>query len=272
MLFSIYRFNTMYSIYVTNKSGYNVYIRLQHEKMSAENPNFPLELDNLKGDKTKVDNVNSYLVRWGFCLIIPHHTMSVPIDVGYHGQCKYASLFAHSKLWTMDYEMNCVRYGCLFIKSSSLRQICDPKFYLDQANPEPVWIKGNKGEAIPKGIVKAGPQTYVGRTPLGDKPCQVTVTGNQLDIWCGFKDSFSHGEILRNNGHEFFRAKTGDLMPPHAVITGVSEPEGSLYLGRVGGNIPCSVSTEGGRIKSFCYGSKKVQSGEILVLTNAPDI
>jgi len=63
---------------------------------------------------------------------------------------------------------------------------------------------------------------------------------------------------MRNKGHEFFPAKAGDPAPPHAVVTGVSEPEGSLYLGRVGGNIPCTISTEGGNIKFFCYQSKKV--------------
>jgi len=76
------------------------------------------------------------------------------------------------------------------------------------------------------------------------------------------------GDILCDTGHEFVRAKTGDPVPPHAVVAGVSKPEGSLYLGRVGGNMACSISTEGGKIKSFCYASEKVQSGEILVLTN----
>ena len=61
-------------------------------------------------------------------------------------------------------------------------------------------------------------------------------------------------------------------MPPNAVIGGVKEPEGSLYLGRIGGKTPCSISSEKGRIKSFFYGAKKVKSGEILVLTNDPII
>jgi len=73
---------------------------------------------------------------------------------------------------------------------------------------------------------------------------------------------------------EFVRAKAGDPVPPHAAVTGVSEPEGSLYLGRVGENIPCTImiSTEGCNRKSFCYQSTKVQSGESLVLTNVPGI
>ena len=83
---------------------------------------------------------------------------------------------------------------------------------------------------------------------------------------------FDSGELLKDTGHEFVRAKTGDPMPPHAVVAGVSVPEGSLYLGRVGGNIPCSITTENGRIKSFCYGSNKVQNGEILLLTDDPKI
>ena len=34
------------------------------------------------------------------------------------------------------------------------------------------------------------------------------------------------GEIMFSLGHEFVRAKAGDLVPPHAVIAGIAEPEG----------------------------------------------
>lgn len=78
-----------------------------------------------------------------------------------------------------------------------------------------------------------------------------------------------NGELLKDTGHEFARASRGDLMSPNAVIGGVSDSEGTLYLGRVGGNTPCSVSTESGRIKYFCFYAEKrkqVGNGEILVL------
>ena len=248
---------TMYSIYVTNKTGDDVYIRLQHEKISVVNPSFHHELDKLTVDKAK-DNVNSYLVRWGFCIISPQQTIPFPIDVENDGPHKYASLFAKSKLWTMDHQIHCIRYGCLFVEKT---------FLLKQANPKPVWIPANKGDVLSSRIVKVGAQTILGRH--GSIPCSVTVAGGKLNTWVtgdGFTAK-SGGELLLDTGHEFLRSKAGDLVPPHAVITGVTEPEGSLYLGRVGVDIPCSISTEGGKIKSFYYGSKKVQSGEILVLT-----
>ena len=70
----------------------------------------------------------------------------------------------------------------------------------------------------------------------------------------------SSGELLSDTGYEFVRADCGDLVPPNAVIGRVKEPEGSLYLGRIGGKTPCSISSDKGRIKSFCHGNKKVQS------------
>ena len=202
--------------------------------------------------------------------------MPFAVDVANDGTRKYASLFVFnevvSKLWNMDYEMNCTRYGCLFVESQSrLGKV----FHLTQANPEPVWISAKQGDALSSNIVKVGLQgglpVYLGRSSYGSRPCSVTVTsGNQFQNWAPLNDvpyPEQSGDILRDTGHEFVRAKTGDPVPPHAVVAGVSQPEGSLYLGRVGGNMACSISTEGGKIKSFCYISQKVQSGEILVLT-----
>jgi len=148
-------------------------------------------------------------------------------------------------------------------------------FHLTQANPEPVWISAKQGDALSSNIVKVGHQggrrVYLGRSSYGSIPCSVTVTSrNQFKNWVPLKNvphPKQSGDILLDTGHEFVRAKTGDPVPPHAVVAGVSQPEGSLYLGRVGGNMVCSISTEGGKIKSFCYASQKVQSGEILVLT-----
>ena len=93
-------------------------------------------------------------------------------------------------------------------------------------------------------------------------------------------DNWGHpvysGDLLSDTGHEFVRASAGDDVPPDGVISGVTQPKESLHpvadLGRIGGNIPFSISTEGGKIKSFLYGSNKVQSGEILVLRNHQNI
>jgi len=79
----------------------------------------------------------------------------------------------------------------------------------------------------------------------------------ETNCWCSPTDKSGH--ILRNTGREFVRAKAGDPVPPHAVIARVSEAEGSLFLGRVGRNIPCTISTEDSNIKSFCYQSQKVK-------------
>ena len=265
----------MYSIYVTNKLGIQVYIRLQHEKVSAVNPSFYVELDKLKGDNER-GKVSSYLLRWGFCLLPSGQTMPFPVDVVNYGPWRFASLYEEhtGKLWNMDYEMNCMRYGCLFVKAGF-----HGIFHFEQANPEPsVWRSVKKGDPLPRNydIVRVGFQegldVYFGRSSHSGAPRSVSATrGGQLSSWKPINDDQESDEschVLYDGGHEFVRAKAGDPVPPHAVVAGVTEPEGSLYLGRVGGNIPCTLSTEGGNIKYFCYQSKKVQSGEILVLTN----
>ena len=166
-------------------------------------------------------------------------------------------------------------------------------FQLYQANPEPHWIPINEVLGNPSLIpanqvranpslcnssltpVKASPQNYFGRLSAGDgTPCTVTTNGSQINAWQTVSGSPVYGacELLIDTGHEFVRASAGDDVPPHGVISGVCEPEGSLYLRRIGGKMPCSISTEGGKIKFFLYGNKKVQSGEILVLTNDRNI
>ena len=74
------------------------------------------------------------------------------------------------------------------------------------------------------------------------------------------KNEAQSGDILLSLGHEFVRVKASDLIPPHAVIAGITEPEGSLYFGRVGGNKPCSIISENGKIKTFCFSGKKEQN------------
>ena len=64
--------------------------------------------------------------------------------------------------------------------------------------------------------------------------------------------------------------KRGDPAPPNAVIVETSDTEGLLLLGRVGGTMPCSISTEDGKIKKFCYRTFnsrfESENGKILVL------
>lgn len=256
----------MFSIYFTNKSSQSVYIRLHHEKLSATIPSFYHDLDNAK------ENATRHLVQCGFFVITPNQTISFPTDQAIGGTHMFASLYAMSTLWIMDFEINCTRFGCLFVNSKEFYG--KTTFHLSQANPEPVWIPSNTGDSLPPhNIVKAGPQNYFGRLSNLGTPCRVTIASSRIGQWFLMSGHFENsGELLRNTGHVFVRANAGDDVPPNGVISGVSEPEGSMYLGRIGGNNPCSITTENGKIKYFLYGTKKVQSGEILVLTNDPNI
>lgn len=226
-----------------------------------------------KGDEVQ-QNMNA-LVRCGFCVIPPNSPVPFPIDVRTEGPRKYASMCDsndQNKLWVMDYEMNCMSNGCLVVNSKSHpERACYP----NQGNPEPQWLAASTGNPLPAAtIVKADSQVCFGRiSNVG--PCSVSVTGGgKLGMWVSIegKHEAQSGEILLSLGHEFVRAKAGDLIPPHAVIAGITEPEGSLYFGRVGGNKPCSIISEDGKIKTFSYSGTKVQSGEILVLKNGSNI
>jgi len=129
---------------------------------------------------------------------------------------------------------------------------------------------------IRAGIDAVDGHFYFGRSSPGcPKPCKVTTkTVNYqpvLDCWKTVSgEQALSGEILQDTGHELVRAKTGDPVPPNAVMAGLSDSDGTLYLGRVGGSIPCAVSAESDRIKYFCFYTdrvKQVESGEIVVLT-----
>ena len=231
--------------------------------------------------------VHSHLVRWGFCNIPTQVTMPFAAKEANNETRMYASQYARSKLWIMEYEVNCARYGCVFVESKRADIYTGPKspkwsFYLRQANPDPLWMGKRKGSLInPADVVSAGinvaeGKLYFGRSSLcGTKPCKVTTkkADGQLVVDCWKTASgevLSRGELLKDTGHEFVRTKNGDPVPPNAVIAGVSDSDGTLYLGRVGGNIPCAVSAESDRIKYFCFytdGVKQVESGEIVVLT-----
>ena len=243
-----------------------MFIRLQNEKLSALNSSFCYEIDKARGNQG-MGNVTSDFAQWGFCRIDPRQTLPFAVDLTRDRM--YASLCTFKRVVVVDYEINCSKYGCVFVSHS-------PNLHLRQANPKPVWAPAKKGDALKSTIVKAGPQACFGRRSEDNStPCQVAIVSpDQIFTWDSMDGSSpsSSGELMIDSGHEFLRAKVGDPVPPNTVITGVAEPEGSLFLGRVGGKFPCSICTESGCIKYFCYGSKKVQSGEILVLTNDPNI
>lgn len=207
--------------------------------------------------------------------------MPFAVDAANDGTQKYLCLCARSKLWVLDFEVNCARYGCVLIKSTgndrSSQKSVPVTFHISQENPVPVWIPIKKDEKVfnddRESSIEVSPWCFVGRSPLDGTPCKVTATDRKISsIWnvvhARYEDA---AELLRTTGHDFVRAKAGDPVPPNAVIAGASESDGSLFLGRAGGNTLCSVSTSEGKIKYFYYrlqGSvlKKIQSGEILIL------
>ena len=280
----------MYNIYVTNNSEKSVYVRLQNQKISTLNERFHHELERLAGlDNPTVDSqpqqsVNSYLVRWGFCNIPAYVTMPFAAEAHNDEPHMYASLYAPSKLWAMDYEVNSARYGCVLVEKKvvAMGREYVQELYLNKTNPNPVWIRRKSGDVVAGvNIITAGIDSvegvlFFGRSSLGcPKPCKVTtVTANYqavFNYWMAVSgEKATSGELLQYTGHELVRTRIGDPVPPNAVIAGVSDSDGTLYLGRVGGNIPCAVSTDGDRIKYFCFHAgevKQVESGEILVLT-----
>ena len=267
----------MYSIYVTNKSSIGVYIRVQQQKISSANPRFCHDLFAIQHGRVRGGGtVRTHLLQWGFCEIAPDQTITFAVDITNEGPRKYASLYAGSKLCTVDFEINCLRYGCVFVKGPFRGY--DGEYRLYQANPQPVWIPVEEGQPLPDKIIKAGAAGF-GRSPgNGETPLKVILASNGSQFTTIYskglsrQPSFCSGSFLSDTGHEFVPANIGDPVPPHAVIGGVSVPEGSLYLGRVGGNTPCVIEVERGKVKSFCYDWKNVQSGEILILTSDPNV
>ena len=277
----------MYDVYVTNDQNENVYVRLKPQELSSVNPKFHQELHSLvrQGEMDK-SYIQTFLLRWGFRLIPPQETVSFATVAcsSSGGTLMYASLYVRSELWAMDEEVDFHKFGCLFAR---IRYVPPPHLCtypeivscsFRQVNPEPVWIRAYGGDDIPTNAIKSSSGSeveYFGRLVNGE-PCGVSVTtNNKCSEWNSntvYKLPVTSGEILQATGHQFYRVKSGDPIPPNAVIVGVSGTEGSLYLGRVGGKIPCSVSTEDGKIKKFFYPTGdetdfESSSGEILVLT-----
>ena len=227
------------------------------------------------------ERYTSIMALGGFCLIYPGKTCT--FSVGNVAACMYVSVVCSYTVWVANFPFDPKMHGCLAISevvSTGGRNIVVILPY----NPEAVWLSAKKGDQLPSDVIFSGPgiglrnkHLYFGRKASvnGGMPCAVTsVTnndGNFCNMWL-LAENVRHesGELLKNTGFELIRAKRGDPIPPNAVMTGVTEADGSLFVGRVGGSIPCHITTEDGKIQSFVYGSdteKRVANGEVMVLT-----
>ena len=277
----------MYDIYVTNRSSDFVYVRVKSRELSFRNPKFHKELHSLLQRQGEMDKlyIQTFLVRWGFRLIPPQQTLAFATAAcsSSRGTLMYASLYARSELWAMDEEVDFLKFGCLFVRShstwSATMKPLKSSFSFRQVNPEPVWIGARKNDPVPKFAIKASSglsEEYFGRSVDG-VPCGVSATlfRRRYDTCSRWNIAGrlpeTSGDILQATDHQLYRVKTGDPVPPNAVIVGVISTLGSLYLGRVGGKEPCAITTENGKIKHFLL-DKSVKrfagAGEILVLTN----
>lgn len=265
----------MYDVHVTNKSYQKIYLRLKPRELSSSNASFNKELHAMVKSE-----IHAFLVRWGFHLIPPQGTQSfvtgnVPLNSKDEGSHMYVSLYAESLLWIMDDEVDFRYFGCLFVKRDPL----NASFTYSAVNPEPLWVRANCLFTFPPNAIKITSSPYeqfFGRS-LNGMPCAVifSLSPNNVRMchswWEGSGVAYSEGDILLDTGHQFYRVKRGDPMPPNAVIFGTSDTEGVLYLGRVG-TMPCSISTADGKIKAFSYSRFnlrfEIANGEILVLTS----
>ena len=271
----------MYNIYVTNKTAAKVYVRLHPKELTSLNVCIHRDLTDAATD---LSYLQTFLMRSGFVLIPSHKTVS--FNIGIQRDCDesrhiFASLYANSKLWLMDKEVDYINFGCLFVRCAFMASISEDVLYLNQENPQPVWLPAKKGDALPTthSIIRIDASSpvegdaYYGRYSAEGSLCRVTSINGLCDQWIrgdgGLREC---GVLLKTNGHQWLRALSGDPVPPNSVIAGLSDTEGSLYLGRVGGNRPCSISSERGKIKNFSYfwcgEEKHVENGELLVLTN----
>lgn len=266
----------MYSIYVTNKLDKKVYIRLSMEKtQDGDSYVQKIKEDVLSARPSSYELSNQricFLVLGGFCSISPGKTRAFPVE---NVEAPlYVSVVEGSSLAVqmVNFPFNPKMHGCMAILS-------DSNIVVSPHNPEAVWLPAKTGDQLPSGIIKAGvgrynEDLYFGRKASinGGIPCAVTSNGKLCNMWL-MAGNVTHesGELLKNTGFELIRAKRGDPVPPNAVMTGVTEADGSLFVGRVGGSIPCHITTDNGKIQCFVYGldkEKKVANGEVMVLTH----
>ena len=127
----------MYNIYVTNQTEENVYFGLRRETIRAFTTaiEFASRVEELSKNKQKSQansiSLNSYLISMHFCIIPPQTTMSFTIGPIDDSAAMWASLYVQRKLWSMDYKVDYVNFGCLFVKQTNFGDI-----YFIQVNPE----------------------------------------------------------------------------------------------------------------------------------------
>lgn len=220
----------------------------------------------------------SFLTIGGFCFIAPEGTLTLPVENAATSLYISVVCVQLSPVGLVNFPFDPKMYGCISIK------LCGGGIVLLPYNPKPVWFPNRSGDILPTDFTvsdagvgrSVNERLYFGRSLLdlddGGIPCAVTSSGNcRTWIIPGLgKFSKERGDLLKNTGFELIRAKRGDLVPPNAVMAGVTAAEGSLFVGRVGGSIPCYITTEDGKIQCFVYGFQELETvpnGEIMVLT-----
>jgi len=275
----------MYNIYINNHSGAAAYVRLSSEKMQNSD-SYVQKLKEAIVDTTEVkelaEEYATFLAIGGFCFILPEGTLPFPVE----NAATPLYIYVVCKEGLISFLFDPKMYGCISIKLSVCR-IMGLKIVLLPYNPKAVWFPAKSGDELPTDLaVEAGvgrndkERLYFGRSnmtswtlgELGGIPCAVTTSSGKCRTWMVGEDSgYKNGDLLKNTGFELIRATHGDPVPPNAVMTGVTQANGSLFVGRVGGSIPCYITTENGKILYFVYGLEEkkfyVNNGEVMVLT-----
>lgn len=270
----------MYSIYISNQSGVTAYVRPSSEKLQYSDSYVQkLKEEILDNSGCWTKECMSYLTIGGFCFIAPQGTLTLPVENA--ATSLYISVVCVQNpplVGLVNFPFDPKMYGCISIK------LCGGGIVLLPYNPKPVWFPNRSGDILPTDFTvsdagvgrSVNERLYFGRSLLdlddGGIPCAVTSSGNcRTWIIPGLgKFSKERGDLLKNTGFELIRAKRGDLVPPNAVMAGVTAAEGSLFVGRVGGSIPCYITTEDGKIQCFVYGFQELETvpnGEVMVLT-----
>ena len=275
----------MYSIYINNQSAIAAYVRLSSEKMQYSDRYVQKLKEEILDDGTKplvtkesVKECASFLVVGGFCSISPKATLPFPVDNA-ATSLHISVVYCEARAGLLNFPFDPKMHGCISI-DLPVYGPGEPKIVLLPYNPKAVWFPAKSGDKLPldfaaeAGVGRNSQQyLYFGRMEHDDGsviPCAVTGS-SKCGRWMMGDCEDEKGDLLKNTGFELIRAKRGDPVPPNAVMTGVIPTVGSLFVGRVGGNIPCYITTEGGKIQHFVYGVRQqevsVMNGEVMVLT-----
>ena len=258
----------MYSIYINNQSSVAAYVRLSSEKMQYSDSYMQKLREDILDGKIKgwAKECPSFLAVGGFCFISPQGTLPFPVDNAVTSLYISVVCFDRTTGVLCNFPFDSKMYGCIPINVCSPG---DPTIVLLPYNPKAVWLPAKSGDELPiDSAVKAGvgrnfqQYLYFGRMDHNDGsviPRAVTSFGKYGKWMVGTYEG-EKGDLLKNTGLELIRARRGDPVPPNAVMTGVIPTVGSLLVGRVGGNIPCYITTEDGKLQCFIYGVRRQSS------------